>query len=110
MSRVATRGSALPGPRFVMAVTDWLADRFWTFDFTIENLDGELDGLRRAMRRKLVDALGEKDGETVEGSLFTRRGFDEWKDQLEELRIDRLARRARFTDRLLPGHARCYLR
>ena len=33
--------------------------------------------------------------------MFTRRGFDEWKDQLVELRIDRLARRARFIDRLL---------
>ena len=59
----------------------------------IDELADELNGMRRHLRRTLADAFGRGEGEQLEASLFTG-DLDSWTAELEELRIDRLAKRA----------------
>ncbi|WCB92536.1 hypothetical protein DSM104299_01232 [Baekduia alba] len=62
-------------------------------DYRIDELADELEGMRRHLRRTLTREFGRQDGEALEASLFTGDLLS-WKAELQELRIDRLARRA----------------
>jgi hypothetical protein len=78
-----------------------VADAFRDFEVHVENLEGWLDGSRRRLRERLVEALGHDDGETVEAAVFDDDVYGSWKDELKELKIDEAARRARSIAKLL---------